>query len=230
LATCQPISDESLPIERAAWDAVEEDGTLKALHARLKHDAELVTGRLKRFGLVLSSSDEWKVRLIPAGFMTPLLMFGVAKVAIGIDRNRPVVWLIMLCVLTFVIAFGFLASRAFRSRKGDDVLKGLAVKYESLKDPMNAQAEVSLAAMERHAEQRVDTSRKTPVAEVGLPLAVALFGPVVLSDGPFNDLRKVFRPSNSSGCSGGCSSSCGGGGGGGCGGGGGGGGCGGGGD
>lgn len=230
LATCGSMPADALPIERAAWDAVEEDGTLKALYPRLKHDAELVTPRLKRFGLVLTSADEWKVRLIPAGLMVILLMFGVAKVAIGIDRGRSVGFLSALCAFTFATAIFFATTRAFRSRQGDAALQGLEAKNATLKDPMSAQAEISIAAMEQNAEQTIDSVRGGRAAEVTLPMAVALFGPVVLSDGPFDDLRKVFRPQNSGGCSSGCSSSCGGGGGG-CGGGGGGcGGCGGGGD
>ena len=90
LATCQPVPANALPIERAAGDAVEEDGSLQTLPQRLKSEAELVTGRLKRLGLVLHTSDEWTARLLPAGLMLLVLALGLTKVAIGLDRGRPV--------------------------------------------------------------------------------------------------------------------------------------------
>lgn len=228
LQVAEALPSSALPLERAVWEAVENDGSLKKLHQRVEDEAKLIAEPLKRQGLMLHSSEEWKARLVSALPMMLLLPLGIMKVVIGLQRNRPVVILVILCAATFFIAVTFIANRAFRSRRGDALLRRLQQKHAALKDPENAQRQASLARLEEQTDPNSGIGNPARVTAASLPLAVALFGPAVLADGPLERLRAVLNPSSSGGCSSGCSSGCGGGG---CGGGGGGcGGCGGGGD
>jgi len=152
-------------------------------------------------------------RLVPALLMAMVLVLGIAKVIVGISRNRPVIFLVFLCIATMILVAVFGKLPAVRTRSGDRLMASLRRRNSALQ------------ATARSAPQNL--------ADTDLALAIALFGPAVLASGALRDLRQALWPVNTSweggsscggascgGGGGGCSGGgCGGGGCGGCGGG-----------
>jgi uncharacterized protein (TIGR04222 family) len=153
--------------------------------------------KLRRLGLVLSEDAATRAWLASGAVVLVLLAVAGAKVFIGIERNRPVGFLLVLGGITFVLSLIFFARRPWRSRAGDFELSDLKIRHARLK------------------------RKPTSTGDPEFPLAVALFGAAVLP----GDYKRWFdrqNPASLSGGGSGCGSSgCGGGGcgGGGCGGG-----------
>jgi uncharacterized protein (TIGR04222 family) len=199
-----PPRDDAPTVEKAVYArcGATSDQGLKRLHASVPASATRVGDRLRELGLVLRAEETVKVRLGPCLLFVALVLFGVMKIMVGIDRGKPVGILAVAVALTAVTAVVFLVKRPHRSRAGDRVLEQLKA--------------------ERAALQTTARARPDALSGNDLVLALGLFGLGVLATGMLADLRTALRPANASGgCStGGCGSGCGGGGGGGCGGGG----------
>ncbi|HEY5416882.1 MAG TPA: TIGR04222 domain-containing membrane protein [Gemmatimonadaceae bacterium] len=180
----------------------------------LEDDADQVFAdlpeRLKRLGLLVADDRRWIPQATILAIMGAALAVGVIKVAIGLSRGRPVSILLVVIGLGVVGLVKLLAHLPERSSLGDKVLKRLRHRSAGL--------EVSTA------------KRPERLAPNDLALAVALYGPAVISVGPVAVLAQALRPrppersgassSHSRDCgTDSCGSSCGGGcGGGGCGG------------
>jgi uncharacterized protein (TIGR04222 family) len=163
-----------------------------------------IADELKARGLVVPDSAAGKAVAIPLMIAMAAVVVGVIKIFVGISRDRPVGFLVFLCLVSGVIAlFGF-ARRPLRSRKGDAVFARLRESHMGAR-----RLGRNVAAL--------------PTAEFAA--VVGLFGMTALAGTELDDLRRSLQPP-ANGISG-CGSSCGGGGGGcgggGCGGGGGGG-------
>jgi uncharacterized protein (TIGR04222 family) len=164
-----------------------------------------IVARLEELELIPSSGTVFLGRLVPGILFVLLLAFGGAKIMVGLNRNRPVELLVLLCVLTLAISIPFVFAASKRTWRGGKVLSLLQRDY---------------AAAQRAASR--SESEANP-AGLHLAMGLALLGPAVLAGSAFGDLHRLMLPPSSggSGCSGtsGCGSGCGGGGGG-CGGGG----------
>jgi uncharacterized protein (TIGR04222 family) len=152
---------------------------------------------LRRQGLWVSTLDTAKVQLIPFIIASLPLVVGVTKMNIGMIRDRPVGFLIALCLITGIVSLGFLI-KPRRSRYGDQVLKELQSSSAGYRT--------------------VGRNRKANADDLGFGLA--LFGFAALAGSEHEYLRRTMAQSSSYGSGGDSgSSSCGGdGGGGGCGG------------
>ncbi len=193
---CQAPRRDSPPLERAICDAAKCGQTMKQLYRSAGDEAAKLAARLEDAGLILSADQAAKVRWLPALIMAALAGFGAIKIAVGISRGRPVIFLALGVVATLIVAAMFL-NQSLRSRAGDRLLKRLKERHASL--------------------QRSDY---TGVSAEHLALAIGLFGPAILAGGPLDDLRYALgaQPPQKGG-DGGCGSGCRGGGcGGGCGG------------
>lgn len=117
------------------------------------------------------------IAALPFGLLT---LFGIAKVWIGILRDRPVAFLVMLLVISVIAGLIVLFSMPERSRTGDALLRQLNQKY----------------AHARRAPRNSDVG-----------LAVALAGTAVLAGTAYADFHTYReRSSGDSGGGGGCSS------------------------
>jgi uncharacterized protein (TIGR04222 family) len=171
---------------------------------------ERLAAQLKERGLI-PADDRWRTaRTLSALVMVAVLLLGVAKIFVGISRNRPVGFLVFLCIIAGIITLAVYNSRPARTRLGDQALEQL--RGESAALQMAARTQPHL------------------MASGDVALAIGLFGVEALAftNDSWTDLRTALQPpvatgssSSSSGCgSSSCGSSCGGGGGcGGCGGG-----------
>ena len=190
------------------------NGLLKDVRKSLIPSIEAVRDRLSEMGLIYSPAGRRSLQWLAAMPFLLLIGLGLAKVGVGLGRDKPVVFLIIGLVFTLVVMLIRISSVRRRTPDGEAMWKKLkpqAKAYEKKSAP-------ALAA-------------ESPVA---MPMAVAFLGSAALAGTGYEPLRDALKRPDSS-ASGGCGSGCGTGssgcGGGGCGGGGGGcGGCGGGGD
>jgi uncharacterized protein (TIGR04222 family) len=141
--------------------------------------------------------------------MAAPILLGLAKIAVGASRGRPVEILIALCVLTFVAALAFLLARSRLSTAGKVTLESLQAKHSTTR--------------------QFAASAANTLSPPDLAMTVALFGAAMLATGPLANVHAMLPRASGGGDSanyGGCGAGGCGGGGGGCGGGGcGGGGC-----
>jgi uncharacterized protein (TIGR04222 family) len=152
-------------------------------------------------GLLLTDEAARRVSWWAATPCIALLLFGGAKVLVGLSRDKPVDNLLFGCVVVLVASFAFVKTRPRRTRSGDDLMKNLRAEHRELRgNPLHGGPAYGGAA---------------------LPLAIGLFGYAVLAHSQASGLRTIIPPPNegsSGGCGSGCSGGDGGGGGSGCGG------------
>lgn len=135
---------------------------------------------LEQRGLLLDAADERRARLLPALLPALVLALGIAKIVVGLSRDRPIGFLGFLCVITFLVVLGFARASVDRSRAGERALAQLR---------------------ERHAH-----ATRAP-REQDIALAVALAGTAVMAGtayAAYHDTRAAA--SSSSSCGTGCSS------------------------
>ena len=139
-------------------------------------------------GLVLPGGT--RVLAIMMGYVILLIVpiLGIAKIGVGLERNRPVGFLVMALVVSVVVAL--IVGRPFRrTAEGDRVLKEQSQQHLGLK------------------------SKPSDASNDQLMLGVALFGPALLAGTALDSFHRPLRQAGSMG-DGGSGSSCGGGGGG----------------
>jgi uncharacterized protein (TIGR04222 family) len=203
LVAAYPMPVDATPTEVAAYSAIagagKDGATLSQVRRTARETAETVATPLRKLQLIVDDAQGVALRAAPALLMGLCLLIGLLKVNVGISRHRPVEFLVMLCIATAGLLLCFVIKIPHRTRRGDKLL----------------------AALKQHnAALEVTTPRH--MAPADLALAMALFGPTVLS-GVHDDLYSAFRQANASGgssCGGSSCGSSGGCGGGGCGGGG----------
>jgi len=169
-----------------SWNAVIET---------LAGPAETGERRLEEKGLLIDRATALHLRLIQTAPLALLFAFGLAKWIVGWMRDRPVGFLTVLLVLTFIAALLRWSVLDRRTRAGRAAL----------------------------ADARLESARlRRAMPSDEAPLAVALFGTSVLLGSYLSDFHRMRVPSSgsdsasTSGCSGG-GGGCGGGGCGGCG-------------
>lgn len=199
LKVAGPLPTDATPMQQDAYAWVEAGGGSRSLLFGSSLDSAVmrIDADLKGAGLLVSEAN------VPVACAVPILVamvapvVGIAKIAVGLSRGRPVEFLIVLCVVSIVIAFAAFARRPFRSRYGDKVLAELRSSHDFLKQGPPGTADAG---------------------DDMLMLSIALFGMGALLGAPFGYIVPVFQPppgspamgscSGSGGCSGG---SCGGG-------------------
>lgn len=159
--------------------------------------------RLANDGLLLvaSNSERRCLRLALGAPVAAVIVLGALKVALGIARARPVVFLVLLLLGAVFVLGVKMFNLPLRSTQGETALEKLRRRNAAL--------------------QATAKRRSTELDESSLILAVGLFGTQVLASSGLVWMQQGFVPHRSdSSSSGGCGSSsgCGGGGGGGCGG------------
>jgi uncharacterized protein (TIGR04222 family) len=199
-------------MERAILQATDEYGSTpkQLLDAGLLAARE-IQADLQSRGLLESAETFAAARWWPLVLLAIVWLLGFVKVLVGLERERPVGFLIAaLVVLAFVMVFFW--RRPLRSRRGQRLFHELRDKHASLKT-----FGVSTAA-----------PATTPDYATNILLAAGLFGLASVSHPDVNLLNKTLKPAGpgsyaagcgASGACGGAGCGGGGGGGGGCGGG-----------
>jgi uncharacterized protein (TIGR04222 family) len=206
LTAATPVSSKHHPIVQAVHRAIvaRVDATLADAYNGGRPVAAQYGAQLTDQGLLETAESASAARWAPALIMAAVVAIGVIKIIIGIDRLKPVEFLVVLSIVGAVFVWLF-ARRLPRTFRGERLLARLRAEHMRLKDPQQLVAE--------------------PVE--AWPLGLGLFGLAALSMAPDSTatLYRWMHPRGavgSTGCSGIHGGGCGGGGGGGCGGGGGG--------
>ncbi len=160
--------------------------------ATVEHDpgvveeADALRRRLQERGWLLDDDRLWWLRWLPTCGFGLLLLFGLAKIAIGTSRGRPVEFLFFGCVVTVAaMVWAFRVPRT--SHAADDLL----------------------------ATMRIQHATHSPGDPTDLVLMAGLFGAAALASPHLEPYKKTWQAEAASGGSGGCgtTSGCGGGGG-----------------
>lgn len=185
---------EGHPLERVAHAAARSPSgvTVSDVRGACKPVVANISGDLKARGLVVADGQALKAVWLPLLLALGLPLVGGIKVAIGLSRGRPVIFLAMFTVIATVAALAAFARRPLRSRFGDAVLGRLQAQHAAL----------------RHLGRNT-SSLPAPA----LATAIGLFGFTALAGTQLDDVRKKLHTTSSSGCGSSCGGGCGGGGG-----------------
>ncbi len=160
------------PSEAALRNLIAADGRpdqVLKLGSRLFNETRQ---KLVRSGQLLDDHAADRAAYLPALLPALVLLFGLAKIVVGIQRERPVAFLVVLGVIMLVITLVFLFKRPERSRAGDRSV-----------------------AEQRRKHARV--ARAPTKSE--LPLAVALIGTAALTGTAWAGYHQLRVPPSSSG-------------------------------
>lgn len=210
--TAKPLNGGE-PLDGRIMEAVKPDGaTLKTIAQFVDQPLSRLVETLEQRNLINVSRSR-VARYVPSLLMAGVLALGVAKIVVGVERGKPVGFLVLLCIAVLVAVI-YLLRTSQRTIAGDRCLDQLRATHSQTGE--------------------IAPSRAITMTPSEVALMVGLFGTAVLPSAVYADIQSVLpqpgrkRDNNSwgysnSGCGGfGCSagSSCGGGGcgGGGCGG------------
>jgi hypothetical protein len=105
------------PLEREVLSMAAVDGSIRRVRVAAANATHEIHERLAREVLLVTGLQDKLMSGIPALLLSCILLLGVAKVLIGIDRHRPVLFLVVLCGMTLVPLVFRLRGTA-RSRRG----------------------------------------------------------------------------------------------------------------
>jgi uncharacterized protein (TIGR04222 family) len=156
--------------------------------ARMERQIGQLEQRMTKVGLLTNDQQAKNLRLAQSLPLLLLFGFGFVKLIVGISREKPVGFLILLLLVTAVIGF---------------------VRYTRIDRKTSA----GIRALEESRAQNLRLNLAPTTPEMGL--AVALFGMPVLLGSPFESLYRRSNGADGGGSSGGsgCGSDSGGGGG-----------------
>jgi uncharacterized protein (TIGR04222 family) len=158
------------------------DMTRQQFQTALKPLVERIQGRLQELGYCPTDDQMTSFHMTVLPFVGLLLVFGIIKAFVGAERHHPVMFLVILLILTTIAGIE-LAKRPTRTRAGKEVLQTYQASH----------ARASRAPLDHE-----------------LLLAVALSGAVVLSGTAYASVYATSQTMNSGGDGGGCGGGCGG--------------------
>jgi uncharacterized protein (TIGR04222 family) len=167
-----------------------EPEELRSVSESLEPRMERLRDRLVDRGWVLAPEDVTRIKWIAALPFLALLFAGTMKLLIGVDRDKPVLFLFLLLIVTIIILATRLASLCKRTAEGQAVWRNLRASRHDLRNQL------------QHASV-ADTT-----AAMAMPMAVALLGTAAFATPGYEPLRKPLKRSGD-GSGSGCGSSCG---------------------
>lgn len=167
----QELEDGSR-LERAILDAVRADGNVRRVRLLAAEATSSIRKTLEDVGLLMAGMRHLVMRVVPMAIMGLVLLVGIWRVYVGIARGRPVLMLVVLCLLTATL-MGFFALPSTRSRWGSRMLKSLRERNVALRKP-------SITKVSRRPE---------------LAMAVALFGSTALAGTELAELQQPLSRS-----------------------------------
>jgi uncharacterized protein (TIGR04222 family) len=191
------------PLERRIYHAAGEGETISQVRADASTALDKLRTRLQEDGLVLANDRATVIQFFTGLVLTLVTLLGVAKTVVGLERGRPVGFLVTLTFVSLGLAIVFFTKRPLRSHRGDHVLAQLRERNAALRSTAG--------------------SRPEKLAADDVVLALGLFGMGIIATGPVADVGTAVQPApgvgvgSGSGCGTGCGGGCGGGGCGGCG-------------
>jgi uncharacterized protein (TIGR04222 family) len=198
LRTDVPVTNDDGSFEsRLHALMAEEPRDIGALEFNARPMLVQMQQRLVSVGLLESDANRKMLGMLPASLIALVVLLGGLKVAIGVQRGKPVMFLCILIALACVVALVFVDRAPNRTPAGDTLIDSLRNRH---------------AALEATARSRFSALTSSEVT-----LAVALFGLSILQGTPLAALALTISPpvaaadgSGSSSCGGGSCGGCGG--------------------
>jgi len=131
-----------------------------------------IVEQLQELGLVLSNKQARKAILLPLMLALVAIAVGIIKIVIGLDRGKPVGFLVALCFCGFIVSLIALARPPRRTRLGDAVLTKL---------------------QEHHTGTRYLGRNVSAVSAAEFATFLGLFGMTALAGTEYSDLRKSLH-------------------------------------
>ena len=128
LKTAAPLPTGAHWFEKVIHQAVGSSGhTINEIHksSLIEPYTAQLAGPLKQWELIPSDNRWLKARTVSALVMLAVVVLGVMKIFVGLSRNRPVSFLVVLCIIAGFITLSVFKSRPARTRLGEQALKQL---------------------------------------------------------------------------------------------------------
>ena len=126
LTLADDLPEDCHPLEKAIKQAVEIDGRVGWVRLSALPAVEPIPKSLNNLGLLLNDDQAEMFRNYPALVACAVLPLGLTKLLLGLSLQRPVGYLIMLCVLIGWLGYFFLREKPlYRSRLGNRMLNSL---------------------------------------------------------------------------------------------------------
>src|SRR5882724_996624 len=116
-------------LERVVYDAATGGGAIAEIRSTAKPVVAQIAAGLMAQGLVVDDNAAQMAIGIPLLIAFAAVAVGVIKICVGISRDKPVGFLVVLCLLSLAVTLITLARRPIRSRYGDEVLKHLQERH-----------------------------------------------------------------------------------------------------
>jgi uncharacterized protein (TIGR04222 family) len=160
----QPAPADLSVLERTIVGQCTATGTpSRDVYAAASDALDSIQAGLAERGLAVDGSIRAQAHLVPLAVALAVPAIGVAKIWVGMMRNRPVGFLCVLELIVVALALALFLRKPLASRRGLAVLRKLKEEYAGLKSDGPGLL------------QRSD-------ADSYLPLAVGLFGTAMLAD------------------------------------------------
>jgi len=121
---------------RAIYEAISESelATPSFAAEAAAPETARIAAELEELGLLETTDSANSARWCPGLLMALVLLLGVAKIAIGLSRGRPILILVFLCIAAGIAMVSFF-KRPFRTKRGERVLEEVRESHLELKDP-----------------------------------------------------------------------------------------------
>ena len=163
-------------IESEFLATLDSEASLPAriMRDRLEAIAIRLAGPLERQGLAFSEEQRRSLGLMFCLPMLAVLALGVAKIAVGLSRGRPVSILVFFCIATAIVAFAMFQHGPRINAAGRDALRRARAQNEALRET---------------ASRRTANLSPDDVA-----MATALFGLGAVADPSLHALQRQLQP------------------------------------
>jgi uncharacterized protein (TIGR04222 family) len=181
------------PLEKILYNAMAQPCTIGDLRKAASGEVDRIRERLERLRLEMTDAELARSRWLPVLPLVLVVLAGIIKIVIGVEREKPVGFLILGSVILGIVAVVFLRGATRLTSLGAEVLE----RYRA-----------------QHASLRV-VAEKAPMTLAGpdLTMAVCLFGPIVLASTPYLGWQSFMHgnvtPGGSSFYGSSCGSTCG---------------------
>jgi uncharacterized protein (TIGR04222 family) len=178
------------PMEATLQQAIVEipNCNFPKMIARCRPELDALDDRLSGAGVLVPKPTRTLVALLSFGLLFAVVMLGVAKIFVGIDRHKPVGFLIFACIFGFIVACVMAMNTPRLTLAGKAALEDWKRRHVPTTSPM-----------------------APGIPDMSLLMGVALFGPTLLAGTALAEFQQplmhVFSSSSGVGSSG---SSCGG--------------------
>src|SRR5262249_2834448 len=123
----KPLPRGAPPLERALFECAVVPASISGLTVAGLPVAKDINKSLVERGLLQSGPPSFRAVIASLMMAAPLLI-GLPKIFVGLSRERPIVILVIACVVTGLATIAFLFARSRHSASGRAVLDSLRAK------------------------------------------------------------------------------------------------------